>query len=53
MAEIYGIEGTSYDGCNGWTYWQLDKFFSTVERAQKYIDVSHSVVKLNIEKSYK
>lgn len=39
MESIFVIIGSSYDGCNGWTNWQLENlFFTTYEKAEKYIE---------------
>lgn len=56
MIEMYGIEGSSYDGCNGWSIWQVNKVFPTVKKAQDYIDKNlkdkynrYRVIRIEIE----
>ena len=37
LKTIWGIEGSSYDGCNGWNNWRRDELFETKEKAIQYI----------------
>lgn len=32
---IYSIEGSSYDGCNGWQSWSTGELFESKEVAEK------------------
>jgi hypothetical protein len=39
MKTVFGIQGASYDGCNGWSTWQCDGLiFETRDKAQEYIN---------------
>ena len=33
---IYSIEGSSYDGCNGWQSWSTGELFESKEVAEKH-----------------
>jgi hypothetical protein len=33
--KIYRIEGSSYDGCNGWSHWYTDDIYIEKEAADK------------------
>ena len=37
MKTVWGINGSSYDGCNGWHSWKRDEVFDSKEKAFQYI----------------
>ena len=44
--EVWGIQGSDYDGCNGWSHWKCDGLlFSSEDKAWDYIkkNLSRSV----------
>jgi hypothetical protein len=39
---VYRLEGSSYDGCNGWTSWYAPEIYSTYEKAKEELEKHRS-----------
>lgn len=41
--QLYAVEGSSYDGCNGWSSWIMeDSITADKEQAKKYAESKYS-----------